>query len=240
MIRFVLIAVAVLASPVAYAAERLVVVELFTSQGCPNCPPAQTILEEVAAEDSVLALSWPVDYWDFMGWKDTLARRGNAERQKDYNRQLGQPGVYTPQVVVDGRIEAIGSRRDTVRNRLEQARALPREDVAVQLDAQKGYCVISMPDISHDGAIYLEAVYYLAEKDVAIGEGDNRGRVMRYTNVVLASRSLGEWTPGGQGFSIPIAEATDIGADHMAILLHLGEENGPIVGAASMAVSSAL
>lgn len=241
MIRILSIALALLASLPAFASERLVVIELFTSQGCPNCPPAQGILSEVAEGEGVLVLSWPVDYWDFMGWKDTLARPGNALRQEAYNRELRQPGVYTPQVVVDGLFEGVGSRRETVRNRIEQARALDRSNAGVTLIESDGYCIVQMPSVDAviDGPVFVEAIYYRAEMAERIVGGDNRGLTMAYRNVVLAARSLGQWSQSLRVVRIPVGDATAVGADHMAILLHRGTAAGPIVGAASMALPPA-
>ncbi|GAB4576600.1 MAG: thioredoxin family protein [Rhodothalassiaceae bacterium] len=236
MIRILALLVALLLSQAALAGDRPVVVELFTSQGCPNCPPAQTMLSEIAERDNILVLSWPVDYWDFMGWKDTFARPENARRQESYNRALRQPGVYTPQIVVDGTFEVVGSRRESVRSRIAEARAVQRQDVSLALNEDDGFCVVEMPDAGsvHEGPVHIEAIYFRAEDKVSISAGDNRGRMMQYRNVVLMTRDLGIWSDSNRTLRIPVRDAMDAGADHMAILLHLGMREGPIVGAASM------
>lgn len=236
MIRILAPLVALLLSQAALAGDRPVVVELFTSQGCPNCPPAQTMLSEIAERDNILVLSWPVDYWDFMGWKDTLARPENARRQESYNRALRQPGVYTPQIVVDGAFEVVGSRRESVRSRIAEARAVQRQDVSLALIEDDGFCIVEMPDAGsvHEEPVHIEAIYFRAEERVSISAGDNRGRMMQYRNVVLMTRDLGIWSDSNRTLRIPVRDAMDAGADHMAILLHLGMREGPIVGAASM------
>src|SRR5690606_23996855 len=106
----------------AQAADRPVVVELFTSQGCSSCPPADRFLGELAARPGVIALGLHVDYWDYIGWKDPYARRAHTERQRDYSRTLNQRYVYTPQMVINGAFQAIGSDRAAVDGLIEEAR----------------------------------------------------------------------------------------------------------------------
>src|ERR1700742_4465880 len=98
----------------AHAADPRAVIELFTSQGCSSCPPADKLIGEFAKDPSIVALSLPIDYWDYLGWKDTLADKRFTARQKAYSHMRGDREVYTPQVVVNGKIHAIGSDRDSI------------------------------------------------------------------------------------------------------------------------------
>ena len=97
-------------------ADPRAVVELFTSQGCSSCPPADKIIGELAKDPNVIALSMPIDYWDYLGWKDTLADSRFTARQKSYSHMRGDRDVYTPQVVVNGALHVIGSDRGKIEN----------------------------------------------------------------------------------------------------------------------------
>src|SRR5690348_4653604 len=98
----------------AIAAPRPIVVELFTSQGCSSCPPADALLNELAQRPDVVALGFHVDYWDYLGWKDPLSAPGSTQRQRDYARLLNQPTIYTPEMVIDGHLQLVGSDRTAV------------------------------------------------------------------------------------------------------------------------------
>ena len=95
-------------------ASHPVVIELFTSQGCSDCPAADRIVAELAKRKDVLALSLPITYWDMLGWKDTFATEANTYRQKSYAKTMNRSGIYTPQIIVDGKIDVVGNQRDRV------------------------------------------------------------------------------------------------------------------------------
>ncbi|GAK32461.1 hypothetical protein JCM17846_04530 [Iodidimonas nitroreducens] len=221
-------------------ADRLTVVELFSSQGCPNCPPAYKLLSDISKEDGILALNWPVDYWDYLGWRDDHARRAYSDHQRAYNQRLGEPGVYTPQMVIDGRLETVGSRRKAVVQKIGQARDLARQNIDVTLQESEEACFITLPDLENDERkIFVRAVFYRTETIAAISRGDNEGKTLNLTNLVRASLDLGPWSGDKEILSVPMIKATESGADHMAVILHADDENGPIIGAARIRLSSA-
>lgn len=233
MFRVVVTLALLWASPV-LAGGRLTVVELFTSQGCPNCPPAQDVMQEVGAQDDVLALTWPVDYWDFLGWRDTHASPANTARQRAYNARLGEPGVYTPQMVIDGRVELVGSRREAVLGKIRAAGAAERLDFEISLKADGEVCIIGLPDaVPPDGPLRVRAIWFASHDEAEIAGGENRNRRFAYTNVVKADRLVGEWAGGKIAFIVPLAEARALGADRFAVLLE-GGDAGPIYGAGVM------
>lgn len=230
----ILLTLALLWAPPVLAEGRLTVVELFTSQGCPNCPPAQEVMREVGEQENVLALTWPVDYWDFLGWRDTLASPANTQRQRAYNERLGEPGVYTPQMVIDGRIEMVGSRREAVLESIRTIGAAERLDFDVSLTSSGEVCIIGLPEAVLPGRpLKVRAIWYASADEAEITGGDNRNRRFAYTNVVKGAMLVGEWNGGKISFTVPLAEARALGADHFAVILE-GENAGPIYGASVM------
>src|SRR5436305_12749827 len=117
-------------------AKRPIVVELYTAQGCSSCPPADALLGQLANRKDLLALSLPVTYWDMLGWRDTLASEANTKRQKAYSKELGRGGIYTPQMIIDGTTDVVGSREQNVAAAIA-ARASDMQNVPVQLDGDK-------------------------------------------------------------------------------------------------------
>lgn len=210
-------------------AAPLTVVELFTSQGCASCPPADAILAELAQEPGLMALTWAVDYWDYLGWRDTLARPENTERQRAYGRSLGVTGVYTPQAVVDGRVQLIGSRRAE----LDAAIAERRESAAnpvIKLAAEADGFSLELPDAGDVSSATLWLVGFDPEHEVEIAEGENGGRTIVYHNVVRGHERLADWR--GQSLKLHLS-ARDLarvaGAAH-ALILQEGE-SGPVLDA---------
>src|SRR6056297_267391 len=182
-----------LAAP-ALAADRLVVVELFTSQGCPSCPPADGFFEQLAARDDVLALSLHVDYWDYIGWEDTFGSPAHTARQRGYAAASGQKMVYTPQMVVNGADHVVGSRYRDVTDLIDKhldARdngisvALRREDGQVHLEARS--------KTPRDMPLVVQFTRYIPRATVQIGRGENAGRTITYTNVVTDLVEVAEW-----------------------------------------------
>jgi hypothetical protein len=170
-------AVAQAVKPVAAAnPAHPVLVELFTSQGCSSCPPADAFVRELARAPGVIAISRPVTYWDQLGWKDTLARPGNDLLQRRYAaRAIPGSGVYTPEIVVDGQAGAVGSDRAKVRALIARAAAKP----AAQIGYSGGRVFVSNAAGSE-----LRLLAIGAQRMVAIGRGENGGANLGYTNVV--------------------------------------------------------
>jgi hypothetical protein len=220
------------------SAEPRAVVELFTSQGCSSCPPADRLLGELARDPSLVTMSLPIDYWDYIGWKDTLAKPRHAARQRFYARTRGDGDIFTPQVVVNGITHAIGSDKGAI----EQAIAQSRRDGAtlslpVKLSLADGKLNVSVlaanPD-SASGEVWLCALGKAVP--VAIGRGENTGHTVTYHNVVRRWVKLGDWTGAARSFSVP---ATDFeAADAVAVIVQGGtaDRPGTMLGAALASV----
>jgi hypothetical protein len=184
----------ILLAATAAAADRRALVELFTSQGCSSCPPADKVLGELARDPSLVALSLPIDYWDYLGWKDTLALPEHTRRQRGYAHARGDSMVYTPQVVVNGVRHALGSDRDAIVRAIEKSRLHPATmAVPVKLSVTAEHVIVSLPKagLLVQGEVWLSTVK--ASATVKIKRGENRGRTGKYHNVVRGWHKLGLW-----------------------------------------------
>jgi len=188
-------------------AETKGVVELFTSQGCSSCPPADRLLEALARNPDLIAISFPVDYWDYIGWKDTLASPRFTARQKAYAAVRGDEHVYTPQIVVDGRSDVVGSDEASVDHAINdnngQEGAL---SVPIRLEDTDGVLHIRIGGAHGESAKRSANVYVLrveAKSTVQIARGENKGQKLTYVNVVRAIRQIGEWHGEAQNFDVP-------------------------------------
>jgi len=202
---------------------RTVAVELFTSQGCSSCPPADAVLARLAREPHVVALSRPVTYWDRLGWPDTFGRPDHDVLQKQYNARFGTGRFYTPQAVVQGQAELVGSLEQELRARVAEAQRRPGPVVRAAEGA-----VLLTGDAPRRAEIRLLALK--GEAEVAIGRGENGGRKVRYTNVVLGERSLGAWRGGEARVEVPAAALKVSGADRYAVVVQ-EQGGGPILAA---------
>ena len=218
---------------------RLTVIELFTSQGCSSCPPADAILKTMRDRPAVLTLSWPVDYWDRLGWEDTFADPYNSMRQTAYNKRFGRGGVFTPQMVIDGRVQSVGSMADEVRQAVEDARAIKRPHLAPEITVDGDKVTFTLPTNADMKMVAVRYVWYMADATVQIGDGENIGRKLHYTNVVLNSEVIEDWDGKAKNYTMNAAKARAAGADHVAILLQDMYGHGPMVGAAFMALPDA-
>ena len=175
----ILAAVTTIAGPLpAAAGETKTVVELFTSQGCSSCPPADKVLGELAKNERVVALSLPVDYWDYLGWRDTLALHAHSMRQKAYADARGDRQVYTPQVVINGVAQAIGSDRRAIISAIATAEAtrVPAIPVTLKRNGDKIDIVVGA-GTGMKAPVFLLTV--TSETAVAIGRGENRGSTVQ-------------------------------------------------------------
>jgi len=218
---------------------RLTVIELFTSQGCSSCPPADAILKTMRDRPGLLTLSWPVDYWDRLGWEDTFADPYNSMRQTAYNKRFGRGGVFTPQMVVDGRVQSVGSMAGEVRAAVEKARTIDRPRLTPEISVEGNKVVFSLAGNPDMKMVAVRYVWYMADAIVQIGDGENQGRKLHYTNVVLKSEVIEDWDGTAKSYTLNAAEARAAGADHVAILLQDMYGHGPIVGASYMALPDA-
>lgn len=209
------------------------VVELFTSQGCSSCPPADRLVTEISRRDDIVTLSFPVDYWDYLGWQDTLASPANSARQRDYAAVRGDRDVYTPQIVVNGQRHLVGSDRRALEAALAGASPLPVEvDILTQAGVMRIRVSGDMP-VSGGMATVLVA-FVAAPVSVDIGRGENRGREIVYTNVVRSLRAVGMWDGGTLEFRLPMSDLKKMKAERCAVLVQLedGGRPGAILGAA--------
>lgn len=196
-----------------------VLLELFTSQGCSSCPPADKLAARLAQEPGFVVVSRPVTYWDRLGWKDTLAMESNTRQQRSYAaRGLGgNNGVYTPQVVIGGRYGEVGSGEVAIRNRASLAAA--GNAVALRsLRAEDGSHAIGIGGPTGGSA---ELVLWAVDSSaaVAIARGENGGRTVHYTNVLKAERRLADWRGGKQSVRIAADALQVAGADRYAVVL---------------------
>jgi hypothetical protein len=215
--------------------KPLGVVELFTSQGCSSCPPADEFFAELAAKEDIVALAYHVNYWDYLGWQDTLSSKENTERQYDYMRAFGSRSVYTPQAVINGRSHVNGASRKDVDG------ALARMDrigegmrVAIKVSRANDRVVIDAGDASGGPAdAHVVIVYFDPPQMVKIGQGENSGRSLTYWNAVSDIQTAGMWHGKAQRYEVPMTEISKKGG--CAVLLQsVGKDGmpGPILGAA--------
>lgn len=242
------------------------VVELFTSQGCASCPPADTLLSELATDPQVIALTLAVDYWDYVGWKDTLAKHGHSLRQRAYADLRGDRMIYTPQMVVDGVVAAKGSDRRSVEKAISRVRSDESIlSVPVKLVREKDALVIELPAAKgHEGApaggggpvgepaptgtshvpvapeisadVWVCPV--IASQAVSIGRGENAGKTVTYTNIVRGWIRLGPWTGGAARYEVDLSRIQREGVDQVVVMVQSGSPGapGPILGAAKLAL----
>lgn len=226
---------AALAGP-AVAADSKVVVELFTSQGCSSCPAADKLLGELAAENRVIALSLPVDYWDYLGWRDTLAQAAYSQRQRGYSQARGDHEVYTPQVVINGVAQAIGSDRGAIET---AAKHLSAGGNAVSVTLAKEGANLELSVGRGNGAPASVWLFAIARaKPVAIGRGENHGKTITYHNVVRSWRRVAEWSGAPVKQSVRLSDIAAKDVDAVAVLVQSGslENPGPIRGAAMLSL----
>ena len=215
----------------ASAAPRPAVVELFTSEGCNSCPPAEAYVGELAGRSDVLALAFHVDYWDDLGWRDRFGLSQAVERQRGYARTLRLSTVYTPQVVIDGRADYVGSNRSAIARALKES----RNGVPIRLSVNDAEVLVRLePDVqAARGDVILVA--YLRKAVSSIGRGENAGRTLAEYNIVRAIRELGRWEGAAQDFRIKLAalpqDATDV-----AVLVQAAEQ-GPIIAATTLPIT---
>ena len=213
------------------------VVEFFTSQGCNSCPPADELLSELAASGDVVALAYHVDYWDYLGWRDTLASPDNTARQYDYNRAFGNRMVYTPQAVVNGRQQMNGAKRGKVENAIRRM-AGTAEGMSVDLNVSYSgdSLVIETGSASHEvGDAQVVLVYFRAATRVEIDRGRNTGRNHVFVNAVSGFHTVGMWHGEATRFELPVSEIARKGKGGCAVLvqeMRKGGLPGPILGAA--------
>jgi hypothetical protein len=214
----------------ANAQARPAVVELFTSEGCSSCPPAEAYVGELALRGDVLALTFHVDYWDDLGWRDRFGLPESVQRQRSYANALQLSSVFTPQVVVDGRDSFVGSDRIGIGRALSETRT----GVAVSVSMHDGE--LSIDVAAQTGAAPSEVVLIAYQRSAVspIGRGENAGRTIQEFNIVRGFHRLGPWDGKSRRYQARV-DSLPSGATNVAILVQpLGQ--APIIGAATMAL----
>lgn len=210
--------------------ENPVVIELFTSQSCSSCPPADRMLGELADKPGVISLAFHVTYWDHLNWKDTLSKQFATDRQHDYSDKAGGRRVYTPQMIVNGTTQFVGSNKDSLEKALREARTI--SPVTIQRD--RNYLNVSLPTIQNfkgRANVWMFAV----QSDITqtIPAGENKGKTVHYSNAVLYEKSLGDWNGMNKIISAPVPNIVE--ADTIVVLVQY-DDHGPIVAAGKQAL----
>ena len=230
-LKAMMIAAAVLAGglPARAGEAGPVVVELFTSQGCAACPPADRMLGELATRDSILALSLHVDYWDYLGWEDSFARSRLTERQRAYARTRDSGIVYTPQFVIAGRTRMPGDQPMKLAMVIEEYGGM---ETPVSLSLARdgaGLVLNATSEAAFDTPAWVQLVRYDPERTVTIQRGENAGRTARYANVVTSWRRVATW----DGAAPLTLEAALDGSGQTAVIIQEAGP-GPVLAAARL------
>jgi hypothetical protein len=213
----------------AFGGERPVVVELFTSQGCSSCPPANAFLNEMSrGRPDVLPLAFHVTYWDRLGWKDPFSLEAATVRQDHYGHRFGD-GSYTPEIVVDGMVGLVGSHRDEVNAAIEHAKRSQHTATDVKVDKAGENVAIRIGSGIGRGTVLL--IGFDHEHTTKIGRGENGGRTLAESNVVRSIRPVGEWS----GKPLEISEHFPEGQDAAVVI---ESADGGVVGAAKLSGGS--
>jgi hypothetical protein len=214
------------------------VVELFTSQGCSSCPPADKVLGELAKDPSVVALSLPIDYWDYLGWKDTLADARFSARQKAYSRMRGDREVYTPQVVVNGSVHVIGSDWKGIESAIGETRKADGVMSVPVTMTQSGKQITISVAASSTGPAAMHGEVWICSISkavpISIGRGENGGREVTYYNVVRNLLKVGDWNGTSGSWTVPLENISREGVDAAVVYVQDGNRDrpGPMLGAA--------
>ena len=234
-------ATALTAGASALAGEPRAVIELFTSQGCSSCPPADKLLGDLAKSPDLIPLTLAIDYWDYLGWKDTLALPGHAKRQKAYSHVRGDhEGVYTPQAVISGAAQALGSDHAAIDRAIAQTRNQGATlSLPLTMAVDHGRLTVTAPAGAHENVsaeVWLCPVSKSIE--VVIAKGENTGQTFTYHNVVRRWVRIGVWNGAPATWSIPLADFKTDGVDAVAVIVQSGAASspGPMLGAAFMSL----
>ena len=216
--------------------KNVVLVELFTSQGCNLCPPADALLEELNGRSDVIGLSLHVDYWDYIGWKDPFGSPANTARQQRYAESLNLRYVFTPQMIVDGRATVIGSRRDEVLAAIDSAAGQDKPLEIRLVTEGGGKLVIPAGQAPEAGATIWLALYDAAQ-ETEVKRGENAGRKLRTVNVVRDLERIGTWMGDRLEIPLDLSVPAARGRDGCAIIVQEGR-SGRVLAAAIMPLSS--
>jgi hypothetical protein len=219
-------------------ADPRAVVELFTSQGCSSCPPADNIIGELANDPSIIALSMPIDYWDYLGWKDTLADARFSARQKAYSQMRGDRDVYTPQVIVNGSAHLIGSDRAGIEGAIgatKKSDGVMTVPVSMMLAGKQitiSVAASSKATAEAHGEVWICSISKAVP--ISIRRGENSGREVTYHNVVRNLLKVGDWNGSSGSWTVPLENISREGVDAAVVYIQDGSRDRPgaMLGAA--------
>ena len=223
LILFVFFMLSSLGLPV--VAQSPVVVELFTSQGCPSCPPADKLLHELAQRDDVIPLALHVDYWDYIGWKDEFSHPDYAKRQRGYAVQAKRRSVYTPQMIVNGVTDIVGARRMELSKAIAHHADLPSR-VELSVNRSGSEILINAQPTNVDGPLIVRMLRYTPQRSAHITRGENAGHTMLYANVTENWTVLAEWDG-----TTALALTSVVEGDKPVVVLVQQDQHGPILAA---------
>ena len=212
------------------------VVELFTSQGCSSCPPADKAAATLVDEDDVIVLSYHVDYWNYLGWTDEMSSPENTKRQYDYGAAMGRSGVYTPQAVLNGRREMVGTSASELRQTLETLKN-EGNGLSVPIDIGMKGDEVEIKIGAGEGKADVLVVYFNSRQQVDIKAGENKGKSIDYRNIVTDVQTVGMWHGGEESIALPARVLKPKKSDGCAILLQTTDADGnpgPVIGATLM------
>lgn len=201
------------------------VVELFTSQGCSSCPPADGMLKELIQQGDVVALSYHVDYWNYLGWTDTLSSKENTERQYGYAQSLGRSGVYTPQAVLNGRDHVKGTELSAINSRLGSLKS-SGQGLTVPVEARMHGKEIEIEIGAGEGEAEVIVAYFTKRQQVEVDKGENAGMSMEYWHSVYDVQSIGIWDGKPLKLTLPGKFMGKLHKDGCAVLLQRSGSNG--------------
>ncbi|GGX48333.1 hypothetical protein GCM10007385_15260 [Tateyamaria omphalii] len=210
------------------SAQSPVVVELFTSQGCSSCPPADKLMHELAKRDDVIALALHVDYWDYIGWKDEFADPAYAKRQRGYAVQAGRRSVYTPQMIINGQTDIVGARPMEL-SRVISDYAGKATPVTLEVTRSGDRVQIVAQSSEANGPLVVQMLRYTPERTARITRGENAGHTISYANVTEDWKILQEW----DGITDLAIEADAPGEKPLVVMVQKGL-NGPILAASQL------
>ena len=227
------------------ASPTPVIVELFTSEGCSSCPPADELLARIAAAPSVdgamvVPLGEHVDYWDQLGWRDRFSSASYTHRQETYAQRLGGDGPYTPQLVIDGRSECVGSDAAAARREVARAAALPHGTLTIDLGGPAGpglHVAVRASNLPQKPSDRADVLLAITEDDLrsVVTRGENHGRTLTHAAVVRQLTLVGEATGSSAGLEQAIAIAPDWRRDALHVVAFVQERRtGAILAAASV------
>ncbi len=211
------------------AQTRPVVVELYTSQGCSSCPPADDFMAKLAQQPDVIALSLHVDYWDYIGWRDTFAQPQYTQRQKAYAKAVGSRMIYTPQMIVAGNDRIVGNDPAQVEDSIRRHQATPS---AVRLTLTRHGDILTIraeADPPLTEAVRVQLVRYIPQATIEIGRGENQGRNVTYTNIVTSWQALDDW-PG----TAPLEVQAEVKGDDPVVVIVQSQGPAEVLAAAQV------